>query len=242
MATKQEQILKIDPPEELTFVGPFHEAVSSTMMLINPSKQRICFKIKTTAPEKYSVKPKSGVIDPKKEIKITLCLQPFDFDPRERNCHRFKVLSICAPVGEFDLDEFWKNADSSLLMDSKLKCVLLLPDSYDYDDNGKAWQSPGLGSGNGNSVTIKEWKKMEKMLELERLEKATQDITSDRPLSQESNVLLNRATETYSISTTYMYVAALFIILGVIGAFCFQEDISSLGKFIATKIKMKSNI
>merc|ERR1712223_2340100 len=99
---------------------------------------------------------------------------------------RFKVLSICAPEGEFDLDEFWKNADSSLLMDSKLKCVLLLPDSYDYDDNGKAWQSPGLGSGNGNSVTIKEWKKMEKMLEkclgcLDVMEKATRDITSDRP-------------------------------------------------------------
>jgi len=65
MSGKQEQVLKIDPPVELTFTGPFHQAVSSTMTLTNPSERKVCFKIKTTAPKRYCVKPNSGVIDPR---------------------------------------------------------------------------------------------------------------------------------------------------------------------------------
>ena len=51
-------------------LGPFHQAVSSTMTLTNPSERKVCFKIKTTAPKRYCVKPNSGVIDPREEIKI----------------------------------------------------------------------------------------------------------------------------------------------------------------------------
>ena len=104
MSTKQEQILRIDPPVELTFTGksnsllyyedllnhlnmeraphsdvypyyksfsgPFHQAVSSVMTLTNPSDRKVCFKIKTTAPKRYCVKPNSGVIDPKQTVQI----------------------------------------------------------------------------------------------------------------------------------------------------------------------------
>ena len=51
-------------------LGPFHQAVSSTMTLTNPSERKVCFKIKTTAPKRYCVKPNSGVIDPREEVKI----------------------------------------------------------------------------------------------------------------------------------------------------------------------------
>jgi hypothetical protein len=33
------------------------------MTLTNPSDKKICFKIKTTAPKKYCVRPNSGVVD-----------------------------------------------------------------------------------------------------------------------------------------------------------------------------------
>ena len=67
---KAEQVLVIEPQHELTFVGPFSSAVSAVMTLKNPSERKVCFKITTTAPKRYCVKPNSGVIDPKEVVQI----------------------------------------------------------------------------------------------------------------------------------------------------------------------------
>ena len=45
--------------------GPFTSPVTSYMKLTNPSETKVCFKIKTTAPKKYCVRPNSGVLDVK---------------------------------------------------------------------------------------------------------------------------------------------------------------------------------
>ena len=90
-------------------------------------------------------------------------------------------------------------------------------------------------------VQFKEWKKMEKFLQLERLGKATQDLTSGPPLSKENNILLTRHSTAYSSSTPYLCLAALVLILGIIGAVCFHEDLLGLNDvFIANMKEMKS--
>jgi hypothetical protein len=126
--SKPEQILQIDPPTELTFVGPFTTAVSSTMTLRNPSERKVCFKIKTTAPKRYCVKPNSGVIDPKQTVQIAVSLQPFEYEPQEKNRHKFMVQAMYAPDGEINQDTLWKETDGSQMMDSKLKCVFVMPE------------------------------------------------------------------------------------------------------------------
>lgn len=40
------------------------------MKLTNPSDKKVLFKIKTTAPKKYCVRPNSGILDPKNVIEI----------------------------------------------------------------------------------------------------------------------------------------------------------------------------
>jgi len=125
--SKKDQILVIEPPNELTFTGPFTSAVSSYMKLKNPSDKKVCFKIKTTAPKKYCVKPNSGVVDPNTEVAIAVSLQPFDYDPAEKNKHKFMVQSMFAPDGEINQDTLWKEVDQNELMDSKLRCVFAMP-------------------------------------------------------------------------------------------------------------------
>jgi hypothetical protein len=126
--SKRDQVLVIEPPNELTFTGPFTQAVYSYMKLKNPSDKKVCFKIKTTAPKRYCVKPNSGVVDPNTEVSIAVSLQPFEFDPAEKNKHKFMVQSMFAPeTGEINQDTLWKEADQNDLMDSKLKCVFALP-------------------------------------------------------------------------------------------------------------------
>ena len=51
--------------------GPFTEVVSSELKLINPSEKNVCFKIKTTAPRRYCVRPNSGIVGPKESVKVS---------------------------------------------------------------------------------------------------------------------------------------------------------------------------
>ena len=55
---------------DLHFLGPFTEVVSSTIKLHNPTDQKVCFKVKTTAPKKYCVRPNSGIIQPQGTVSV----------------------------------------------------------------------------------------------------------------------------------------------------------------------------
>ncbi|KAL5022060.1 hypothetical protein ScPMuIL_001215 [Solemya velum] len=125
---KTDQVLNLDPPVELKFRGPFTDVVSAELKLSNPSERRVCFKVKTTAPKRYCVRPNSGIIEPGQAVAVSVMLQPFQYDPQEKNKHKFMVQSMFAPDGKIESQEsLWKDVPSEQLMDSKLKCVFELP-------------------------------------------------------------------------------------------------------------------
>jgi hypothetical protein len=62
--------LLLDPSNELKFKGPFDDYVTVALSIRNPTEKRIAFKIKTTAPKRYCVKPNSGVLDPSQSMKV----------------------------------------------------------------------------------------------------------------------------------------------------------------------------
>ena len=55
---------------------------------------QVCFKVKTTAPRRYCVRPNSGMIDAGETMEVSIMLQPFQYDPNERNNHKFMVQSM----------------------------------------------------------------------------------------------------------------------------------------------------
>ena len=121
-------------------LGPFKEPVSVVMKLTNTTEKKACFKVKTTAPKRYCVKPTTGVIDPKGVVTILVTLQPFDpNDPNEKGKHKFQVLSVHAPEGEFNIETLVR----TLLVHLKLTILTVYPSS------GKrpAWKSM-IGSSN----------------------------------------------------------------------------------------------
>lgn len=109
----------------MVFRGPFSEVVTSHLVLKNPSNQPVIFKVKTTAPKQYCVRPNSGIIAAHDEAIIAVMLQPFDINSPDKHKHKFMVQTMLAPA-DFEpdqLDTVWKNAAKSELMDSKLRCV-----------------------------------------------------------------------------------------------------------------------
>lgn len=125
--SKPENVLIIDPAQELKFKGPFTQPVTSHMSLKNPTDKKIAFKIKTTAPKKYCVRPNCGVVEPKSSVEIAICLQPFVFDPNEKNKHKFMVQSMVVPEGDINVEQLWKDVSPEQLMDAKLRCTFETP-------------------------------------------------------------------------------------------------------------------
>jgi len=120
--------LLLDPPNELRFKGPFDDYVTVSLTIRNPTEKRIAFKIKTTAPKRYCVKPNSGVLDPGQLMKVNVLLQPFNYDPNEKNKHKFMVQYLYLNDEEIQLSvneilNMWKDVSSSRLLDLKLKCL-----------------------------------------------------------------------------------------------------------------------
>ncbi|CRK87436.1 CLUMA_CG001237, isoform A [Clunio marinus] len=105
------------------------------MSLQNPTNKKILFKIKTTAPKKYCVRPNCGAIDPGQTVDIAICLQPFVFDPNEKNRHKFMVQSLMAPDGEINVDQLWKDVSPEQLMDAKLRCTFEMPEENIKEGN-----------------------------------------------------------------------------------------------------------
>uniref|UniRef100_A0A1W7R9A0 Putative VAMP-associated protein n=1 Tax=Hadrurus spadix TaxID=141984 RepID=A0A1W7R9A0_9SCOR len=127
--SKQEQVLHLDPQVELHFKGPFTDVVTSHLKLTNPTDRRVCFKVKTTAPKRYCVRPNSGIIEPKQFVNVAVMLQPFEYDPNEKNKHKFMVQTMFAPEGDINQETLWREANPESLMDSKLRCYFEMPEN-----------------------------------------------------------------------------------------------------------------
>ncbi|XP_013778369.1 vesicle-associated membrane protein-associated protein A-like [Limulus polyphemus] len=149
--SKPQQILQLEPPSELHFKGPFTDVTTSNLTLYNPSEWRVCFKIKTTTPKRYCVRPNSGIIEPKQHMTVSVMLQPFDYDPHEKLKHKFMVQTMIAPEGDCNLETVWKYANSENLMDSKLRCVFDLPSEEISQNN----LDSNIGHVEDNSPLIK---------------------------------------------------------------------------------------
>uniref|UniRef100_A0A6G1SG24 Vesicle-associated membrane protein-associated protein A n=1 Tax=Aceria tosichella TaxID=561515 RepID=A0A6G1SG24_9ACAR len=138
---KLPQILQLNPASEIVFLGPFDRVVTSYLELKNPSGERVCFKVKTTAPRRYCVRPNNGTIEPNGKIRIAIMLQPMDADSQtERSKHKFMVQSTIIKGDDNNtttLDEIWQNATSDEIMDSKLRCVFQTPEEEDEDPQAR---------------------------------------------------------------------------------------------------------
>lgn len=147
-AAKFEVPLTIEPEHELRFIGPFNRPVVTVMTLRNNAAMTLVFKIKTTAPKRYCVRPNIGKIAPFRSTQVEICLQPFMYDQQEKNKHKFMVQSVLAPQDAdlSDLNKLWKELEPDQLMDAKLKCVFEMPPSEANAENTSGGNAVAGGS------------------------------------------------------------------------------------------------
>ncbi|KNC98612.1 uncharacterized protein SPPG_06293 [Spizellomyces punctatus DAOM BR117] len=150
MDSSQSHFLKLAPERELEFRRPFTHVVKQSLIVSNIHPESpVAFKVKTTAPKQYCVRPNSGRIPPGASVEVQVLLQAMKEDPPAdaKSKDKFLVQGIKIPadlmVAEGDqftnrLQELWLQAEqlkksspeaaSHVLVERKLRCVFLPAD------------------------------------------------------------------------------------------------------------------
>ncbi|KAJ4985238.1 integral er membrane protein [Stagonosporopsis vannaccii] len=124
-------------PVELGFKRPFQQEVSQTLRLKNPHSDPVAFKVKTTAPKQYCVRPNSGRIEPGRDVEVQILLQAMKEDPPpDAKCRdKFLVQSVLVTADkEFtNVGSLWAHIEQtakSSIQEKKIR-VLFLPADAD---------------------------------------------------------------------------------------------------------------
>jgi len=122
--------VEIDP-QELGFRRPFTAEVAETLRIRNPNPHPVAFKVKTTAPKQYCVRPNSGRVEPGKEVEVAVILQAMKQEPPADTKCRDKFLVQSVPITsdkEFaNLASIWDNIEKSAIQERKIRVVFLPP-------------------------------------------------------------------------------------------------------------------
>jgi hypothetical protein len=127
-------LVELDPPNQLSFHRPFTQLVKEILVVRNPNPEPVAFKVKTTAPKQYCVRPNSGRIEANQSVEVQVILQPMKEDPPpDFKCKdKFLVQSVAiAPEREtLSLPELWSITEKQAkdtIKENKIRCAYLPP-------------------------------------------------------------------------------------------------------------------
>ncbi|XP_073054468.1 vesicle-associated protein 2-2-like isoform X2 [Primulina eburnea] len=115
-------------PREIKFIFEVKKQSSCTVHLTNATKQYVAFKVKTTSPKKYCVRPNVGIIKPKSTCDFVVTMQAQKSAPLELECKdKFLIQSTVVPFGTTEegitSDMFAKDSEN-YIEETKIRVVL----------------------------------------------------------------------------------------------------------------------
>ncbi|KAL8704092.1 MAG: hypothetical protein Q9201_002753 [Fulgogasparrea decipioides] len=126
--------VELDPPE-LGFRRPFTHEVTQLLRLRNPSNDPIAFKVKTTAPKQYCVRPNSGKIDAGRDVEVQVLLQAMREDPppdaRCRDKFLVQTVALSRDSDASNIPAIWQNIEKvnkSSIQERKIRVAFLPAD------------------------------------------------------------------------------------------------------------------
>uniref|UniRef100_A0A9J7Y876 Motile sperm domain containing 2 n=1 Tax=Cyprinus carpio carpio TaxID=630221 RepID=A0A9J7Y876_CYPCA len=113
-------LLDISPSEELRF-GAKESERKCLIILNNVTKNHVAFKVRTTAPEKYRVKPSNSSCEPGASVDIVVSLHGgFQASPQDRFLVMAAEMESSAGAGVSELALFWKEVSKAKVMEHSL--------------------------------------------------------------------------------------------------------------------------
>jgi len=124
------ELLEVQP-HVLKFTFEVKKQSSCSIQLGNNSNQYIAFKVKTTSPKKYCVRPNTGVIKPKATCDFTVTMQAQRVAPPDMQCKdKFLIQSTVVPYGTTEEDitsDMFAKDSGNYIEEMKLRVILISP-------------------------------------------------------------------------------------------------------------------
>lgn len=118
-------------PRELKFIVELKKQSSCSVRLFNKSNHYVAFKVKTTSPKKYCVRPNTGIIEPKSTCNFLVTMQAQRVAPLDMTCKdKFLVQGTVVAEGTTEDDitsGLFARENGKYVEESKLKVVLASP-------------------------------------------------------------------------------------------------------------------
>ncbi|KAJ4800361.1 Vesicle-associated protein 1-1 [Rhynchospora pubera] len=123
-------LLEIDPLE-LKFPFELKKQISCSLQLRNKTDDYVAFKVKTTSPKKYCVRPNSGIVPPRSTADVVVTMQAQKEAPPDMQCKdKFLVQSVIVNEGanakEITPDMFSKES-GNVVDEVKLRVAYVAP-------------------------------------------------------------------------------------------------------------------
>ncbi|KAJ1294907.1 hypothetical protein BS78_01G182100 [Paspalum vaginatum] len=123
-------LLDVDPLE-LQFPFVLDKQISCPLRVTNKTDRAVAFKVKTTNPRKYCVRPNNGVVPPRSPCTVVVTMQAQTVAPPDLQCKdKFLVQSVFVSDGLSAKDissEMFTKEGGNTVEEVKLKVVYVMP-------------------------------------------------------------------------------------------------------------------
>ncbi|XAR57136.1 hypothetical protein NMG60_11025168 [Bertholletia excelsa] len=127
------QLLDIHP-RELKFTIEVNKQSSCAIQLVNLSNQYVAYKVKTTSPRKYCVRPNVGIVKPNSKCDCTVTMMPQQSAPSDMQCKdKFLIQSTTVSHGTTEKDithKIFSKDGGRHIEECKLRVVLVSPHHF----------------------------------------------------------------------------------------------------------------
>lgn len=142
--TSSKQLISVQP-EELKFQFELGKQSFCDLKITNNTEQNVAFKVKTTSPKKYFVRPNTGVIHPWDSCVIRVTLQaqreyPPDMQCRDKFLLQSTIVTPHSEVDDLPQDTFTKES-GRVIEECKLRVVYVFPNSSEGNADGDSLDS-----------------------------------------------------------------------------------------------------
>ncbi|CBZ50666.1 vesicle-associated membrane protein-associated protein A, related [Neospora caninum Liverpool] len=140
-------LLRITPEKVIEFPVVLFSSSTVELHLENTADTFVAFKIKTTAPKSYLVRPSTGIIPRGGKEVVHIVLQPLSEEPTRPCSDRFLIQSTAVSSDAPLARDYWQTLDRDRIEDTRLS-VVYRTSSSSGDHVGGAM---GAADGNGPS-------------------------------------------------------------------------------------------
>ncbi|CAL9776170.1 vesicle-associated protein 1-2-like isoform X1 [Musa acuminata AAA Group] len=192
------ELLEIDPLE-LQFPFELKKQISCSLQLANKSDDYVAFKVKTTSPKKYCVRPNAGVVLPRSTCVVIVTMQAQREAPPDMQCKdKFLVQSVIVDQGATTKDittEMFSKESGNVVDEVKLRVAYVSPPQppSPVPEGSEEGSSPRPSvSDNGNANASELLAATRAYAEDIQQEKTSENLALISRLTEEKNVALQQ--------------------------------------------------